>query len=118
FAIYLVPTGLAALTALTTANAIVQMSVSPVMRGRVMALYMAIFLGGTPIGAPMIGWIGDVWGARWTIAIGTIMVGLSVAAVALWFARRHNVAVTFQTHRRPWLRVRLDRPASPELVAK
>ena len=52
FAIYLVPTGLAALTALTTANAMVQMSVAPVMRGRVMALYMAIFMGGTPVGAP------------------------------------------------------------------
>jgi MFS family permease len=118
FAIYLVPTGLAALTALTTANALVQMSVSPVMRGRVMALYMAIFLGGTPLGAPMIGWIGDAWGARWTIAIGTITVGLSVAAVALWFARRHNVAVTFQTQRRPRLRVRLDRPETRQLVAK
>ena len=114
FAIYLVPTGLAALTALTTANALVQMSVSPIMRGRVMALYMAIFLGGTPIGAPMIGWIGDVWGARWTIAIGTITVGLSVAAVALWFARRHNMAVTFQMQRRPRLRVLLDRPATPQ----
>jgi MFS family permease len=112
FAIYLVPTGLAALTALTTANALVQMSVSPVMRGRVMALYMAIFLGGTPLGAPMIGWIGDAWGARWTIAIGTITVGLSVVAVAVWFARRHNVAVTFQTQHRPRLRVRLDRPAT------
>ena len=63
FAIYLVPTGLAALTALTTANAMVQVSVDPVMRGRVMALYMAIFVGGTPFGAPVIGWIGDS-GAR------------------------------------------------------
>ena len=62
----------------------------------------------------MIGWIGDVWGARWTIAIGTITVGLSVAAVALWFARRHNMAVTFQMQRRPRLRVLLDRPATPQ----
>ena len=46
------PVGLSALTALTTANAMVQLSVDPAMRGRVMALYMAIFMGGTPLGAP------------------------------------------------------------------
>ena len=72
FALALVPVGLSALTALTTANAMVQLSVDPAMRGRVMALYMAIFMGGTPLGAPVIGWIGDVWGPRWTIGIGTI----------------------------------------------
>ncbi len=111
FAVLLVPTGLTALTALTTANAMVQTSVDPAVRGRVMALYMAIFLGGTPFGAPVIGWIGDTFGARWTIAIGTIMVGLSLVVVGLWFARRQNVAVTFQTQRRPRLRVSLGRPA-------
>jgi MFS family permease len=116
FAVYLVPTGLTALTALTTANAMVQMSVSAAMRGRVMSLYMAIFMGGTPLGAPMIGWIGDAWGARWTIAIGTITVGLSVAAVAVWVARRQNVAVIFQTQRRPWFRLRLDAPPTPEVA--
>ena len=107
FAVYLVPTGLAALTALTTANAMVQISVDPVMRGRVMALYMAIFMGGTPIGAPVLGWIGDVWGPRWTIGIGTVAVGLSLVAVAVWFARRQNVAVTFQTRRSPRLRIQV-----------
>ncbi len=118
FGLYLVPTGLAALTALTTANAMVQISVDPVMRGRVMALYMAIFMGGTPVGAPMIGWIGDAWGPRWTIAIGTIMVGLSVVAVLLWISRRENVSVDFQTRRRPRFRVRLtsEVPAAPEVA--
>jgi MFS family permease len=122
FGLYLVPTGLSALTALTTANAMVQVSVDPVMRGRVMALYMAIFMGGTPIGAPMIGWIGDEWGARWTIGIGTIAVGLSLVAVALWFARRQNVAVTFQTQSRPRFQIRLatatpsEVPTAPEVT--
>jgi MFS family permease len=118
FAVFLVPTGLAALTALTTANAMVQVSVDPVMRGRVMALYMAIFMGGTPIGAPVIGWIGDVWGPRWTIAIGTVAVGLSLVAVALWVSRRQNVAVTIQTHRRPRLRIQLasEVPTAPEVT--
>ena len=111
FAVLLVPTGLAALTALTTANAMVQTSVDPMVRGRVMALYMAIFMGGTPFGAPLIGWIGDTWGPRWTIAIGTIMVGLSLAVVALWFTRRNNVAVTFQTQSRPRLQISLSSPS-------
>jgi MFS family permease len=113
FAVLLVPTGLTALTALTTANAMVQTSVDPAVRGRVMALYMAIFLGGTPFGAPIIGWIGDTFGPRWTISIGTIMVGLSLVVVGLWFARRQNVAVTFQTQSRPRLRVSLGQPLRP-----
>ena len=60
----------------------VQLRVDPTMRGRVMALYMAIFMGGTPLGAPIIGWIGDVWGPRWTIGIGTIAVGLALVGVS------------------------------------
>lgn len=52
YALMLIPVGLAALTMMTTANAAVQLSTEPVMRGRVMALYMTIFMGGTPLGAP------------------------------------------------------------------
>ena len=90
FAVALVPCGLAALTAGTTANALVQLSVDPSVRGRVMALYMAIFMGGTPIGAPLIGRLGDLAGPRWTIGVGTIAVGLSVVVVGGWLVRREN----------------------------
>jgi len=114
FAIALVPTGLAALTALTTANAMVQTRVDPAMRGRVMALYMAIFMGGTPIGAPLVGWIGDAWGARWTIGIGTIAVGLTLAAVSWWLARHENVRVTYEPERRPRIRIRTMPPRVTE----
>jgi predicted MFS family arabinose efflux permease len=119
FALALVPTGLSALTALTTANAMVQMRVDPAMRGRVMALYMAIFMGGTPLGAPLIGWIGDAWGARWTIALGTIAVGITLVAVSFWLARRENVQVSYESQRRPRLRIRTVPPVSepvPEAV--
>jgi MFS family permease len=116
FAIALVPTGLAALTALTTANAMVQTRVDSAMRGRVMALYMAIFMGGTPIGAPLIGWIGDAWGARWTIGIGTIAVGLTLAAVSYWLAKHENVRVTFESQRRPRIRIRTLPPRVTEPV--
>ncbi|SES45206.1 Predicted arabinose efflux permease, MFS family [Pedococcus cremeus] len=105
FAVALVPVGLSALTALTTANAMVQLRVEPFMRGRVMALYMAIFMGGTPLGAPIIGWIGDVFGARWTIAIGTVAVGITLAGVSVWLARHENVRVSYESQRRPRFRV-------------
>ena len=56
--------GLSALTMITAANAFVQLHTDAGMRGRVMALYMMIFMGGTPLGAPLIGWIGEQFGAR------------------------------------------------------
>jgi MFS family permease len=117
FAVALIPVGLSALTALTTANAMVQLSVDPAMRGRVMALYMAIFMGGTPLGAPVIGWIGEVWGARWTIGIGTIAVGLMLVAVSFWMAKHENVQVSFESRRRPRIRIRtLPEPTVSEPV--
>lgn len=84
FGIFLVPVGLSAMTALTTANTTVQLSVAPELRGRVMALYMSILMGGTPFGAPLIGWIGNTWGPRWTILVGTFAVGgATLAAIVL-----------------------------------
>ena len=105
FAAALIPVGLTALTALTTANAMVQTRVSPEMRGRVMALYMAIFMGGTPVGAPLIGWISEQFGARWTIGIGAVAVGLTLVGVSVWLARSQNVRVSYESQRRPRVRV-------------
>ena len=119
FAVSLVPVGLTALTAITTANAMVQTRVAPEMRGRVMALYMAIFMGGTPVGAPMIGWVSEVLGPRWTIGVGSVAVALSLGAAALWLARAENVRVSYESQRRPRLAVSsspvpaADRPTVP-----
>ncbi len=82
FAASLVPVGLASLTLMTTANATVQLATEPEMRGRVMALYLAVFMGGTPIGSPVIGWVGEHLGARWTIGVGGV-VSLIAALAAL-----------------------------------
>lgn len=101
FAVLLVPAGFTSLTAMTAANASVQLSTTPVMRGRVMALYQAIFLGGTPLGAPVIGWVGDVWGPRWTVAIGGIMCGLAVAVAVGYLVRRDGWDVLPWRNRRP-----------------
>ena len=103
FAASVVPVGLTALTAITTANAMVQTRVAPEMRGRVMALYMAIFMGGTPVGAPMIGWVSEVLGPRWTIGVGSVAVALSLGAAAVWLARSENVSVSYESQRRPRL---------------
>ena len=86
YTVLLVPTGLTSLTVMTAANTTVQLTTAPEMRGRVMSLYMAIFTGGTPRGAPLIGWDGDAWGPRWTLLVGAIATGIAalVAAVYLW----------------------------------
>jgi MFS family permease len=72
--------GLSLLTMLNCANTTVQLGVAPSMRGRVMALYMMLVMGGTPIGAPIVGWVGATFGARWTLIGGG---GMSVAGVLL-----------------------------------
>ncbi len=90
YVVLLMPTGLLALTMMTAANASVQLAVEPAMRGRVMALYSAVFLGGTPIGSPLLGWVGDAWGPRWTIAIGSIACFIAVGVAGLHLLRRNN----------------------------
>lgn len=79
--------GLFSLTMMTSANAFMQLHTDPGMRGRVMALYMMIFIGGTPLGAPAIGWIGEVFGPRWTLIVGGAMSVLGVTGSALLYLR-------------------------------
>jgi MFS family permease len=73
------------------------------MRGRVMALYMAVFMGGTPIGAPFLGWLADHAGARWTLIGGGALTALGTIASVAVFARHQGVVITRYVglHRRP-----------------
>ena len=71
--------GFTIVTMLTTANGYVQTTTDPLLRGRVMALYMAILSGGTPIGAPIVGAVANAWGPRW--ALGVAAVAAVVAAL-------------------------------------
>jgi MFS family permease len=105
FAVLLIPVGLTALTVLTTANSMVQLSVAPAMRGRVMALYMAVFMGGTPLGSPLIGWIGSAWGPRWTILVGSLATGLAVLGAMLYLMRSEEMHVSYHHRHRPRLTV-------------
>ena len=113
FALALVPVGFSALTALTTANAMVQTRVAPELRGRVMALYMAVFMGGTPAVAPLIGWIPETFGPRWTIGIGAVAMGITLVGVSVWLARSQNVRVSYESQRRPRVRVAVTSLPTP-----
>jgi MFS family permease len=83
--------GLTALTMITAANATVQLGSDPMMRGRVMSLYMMIFMGGTPVGAPIVGWIGETFGARWTLIGGGLGTILGVLLAAAIFSRSQGM---------------------------
>ena len=87
FALWTPVLGLASLTMITSANATFQVSVAPAMRGRVMALYMMVFMGGTPIGAPIIGWVGEMFGARWTLIGGGLATIAGTALAVLIYSR-------------------------------
>jgi MFS family permease len=88
FSALLIPLGLSQMMLLNAANATVQLGVDPVMRGRVMALYMAVLMGGTPFGAPLVGALAEAFGARWSlIGGGVISAGAALIAGGL-MARR------------------------------
>jgi MFS family permease len=82
FAAALVVIGVASLTILNTSNALMQLSTEPAMRGRVMALRLGVALGGTPVGAPIVGWVADHLVPRWALGVGAAA-GFAAAAVAL-----------------------------------
>jgi MFS family permease len=88
FGLALYVIGVAAQTLTTSINSLVQISTAPQMRGRVIAILMAIALGGTPIGAPIVGWIADNFGPRWALGVGAAA-GLLAATVALIYLA-HN----------------------------
>jgi MFS family permease len=90
--------GLAALLTLTAANASVQMNVDPRLRGRVMALYMMVLMGGTPIGAPILGWVGQAFGARWTLIGGGALSVLGVLLGVGLLARRKRLHLVPHLH--------------------
>jgi MFS family permease len=98
----------------------VQLSVEPAMRGRVMGLYMAVFMGGTPLGSPLIGWIGSSWGPRWTILVGSICSGLAFFGAILYLVRSEDMHLRFDRDDRPRLSVtrgEISEPV-PEVVGR
>ncbi len=100
--------GFFALTMITAANTTIQLSTDPTVRGRVMSLYLMVFFGSNPAGAPVIGWIAETWGARWSIGVGAIASILVATIASVWVKRYWGVEVTYSLHNRP--RVILTHP--------
>ncbi|MYW47096.1 MFS transporter [Streptomyces sp. SID161] len=99
FALLMVPIGIFGLTVNVTANTAVQMGTDPAMRGRVMALFMMVFMGGTPLGAPVVGWITDTYGARVGFAAGGAVSALAAGAIGVVLARIGGLRLSVGWHR-------------------
>jgi MFS family permease len=91
----MVPLGMASMLFLTTMNSTLQLNSSDEMRGRVMALYFVLFLGSTPIGAPIIGWVAEAFDPRAALALGgTATLGAMTYAAMKLLRRAPSATVT------------------------
>jgi MFS family permease len=117
FGLTLVVIGASALTFTNATNSFMQLSTEPAMRGRVMAIRLAIALGCTPIGAPIVGWVANVFGPRWALGVGAAA-GFAAAMVAIrHLMRTGQFSIRIDAGR---LRCELvdDRPASDPVGQK
>jgi MFS family permease len=93
----LLPLGVAMITFQATANSLLQLNSDSAFRGRVMALYVIVFLGSTPVGGPIVGWVAQQYGARAGFGLGGIATVVASAAL-LWALRRWGVGETARGH--------------------
>ena len=91
YAMWLPVCGVSALTTMIMANSIVQVNSDPAIRGRIMGIYLLIFMGGTPVGSPLIGVMAEVVGIRQTVAACGVIALL--ATLVIWFKYRNRVGV-------------------------
>jgi len=93
-AIVLVAVGMAMMLFMATANTTLQLNSDPAMRGRVMALYGLLFLGSTPVGGPLLGWISQEWGPRFGLVLGGVLslAAALIAASRVYTERRVRLA--------------------------
>jgi MFS family permease len=89
FGVALVVIGVAAQTFTTSSLSLVQISTDPALRGRVVAIFLAVALGGTPIGAPIVGGVADAFGPRWALMVGAAS-GFAAAAVGIYYLARYR----------------------------
>jgi MFS family permease len=83
--------GISSITMLNSLQTTVQLAVGGAMRGRVIALYMMVLMGGTPAGAPVIGWVGETFGARWTLIVGGAATLLALVGATWWLIRKEQL---------------------------
>jgi MFS family permease len=105
FALALMATGRASLTVATTANAVMQTTVPAELRGRVTGVYLLVFMGGTPLGSPLVGWLSGVVGVRWTLALCGLATALAAVTAAYQLARRTDRRIRTSVVSRPHVAV-------------
>jgi len=116
FAVSLIAVGFCSMTLLTSANAYVQTTTVPVLRGRVMAVYMAILAGGTPVGAPLVGWVSNQYGPRWALGVAAVS-GILAGLIALaWMVVSRHLRLRFDRTARPLFRLQHDGDRRDEIA--
>lgn len=90
FGVTLILIGVAVQTFNTSSNSLLQLTTEPSMRGRVIAIRMAIAMGCTPIGAPIVGWIADQYGPRWSLALGALSSALAALIGLYYFSKQKS----------------------------
>ena len=90
--IAMIPVGAASVWFTSAGNSAVQLHTDPQMRGRVMSLWTVAFIGSTPIGAPIVGWIAETAGPRWALGVGAAAALAAGLYGARWAARMHRAA--------------------------
>ena len=103
--------GMGALTLINAAQSYLQLNSEPELRGRVMGIYTLLFMGGTPLGSPLVGWVAETFGARWSIALGGIVSAAAALTVAVVSVRRAGLEVRAHVRPRPHLHI-----AEPETL--
>lgn len=99
FGLALIIVGVAAQTFTTTVIGTIQMTTAPAMRGRVVAIALAIAMGGTPVGAPIVGWVADTFGPRWGLMVGA-SAGVVAAVICLRYLARYRQLRVYVKDRR------------------
>jgi MFS family permease len=85
----LVVGGISAMTFANASNTLMQLTTESAMRGRVMAIRLAIMMGGTPIGAPIVGWVADHYGPRYSMGVAALS-GVIATGVGLYYLSKHQ----------------------------
>jgi MFS family permease len=96
FAVLMALSGAASLLFLTSANSLVQMSTNLGIRGRVMALYILVQLGGQALGGPVMGWIVESFGPAWGLAVSGLVPLLTAVVLGLLIMRRSRLRIALR----------------------
>ena len=95
----LVLAGLVSVTFNTLGNTTVQLATDPALRGRVMSLYLLVFMGGTPLGSVLVGWVTDTWGAPLALVLSGGVCVIATIGAGILAARSIGVSVKVNLHK-------------------